>query len=418
MLTVLQGERRVGQLWTAERILHFRYDAEWRIAPDAFPLSPRLPLAIDSHSGDEVALFFSNLLPEGPVLAAILKLRRLPAGDLYAQLEAFGEDAAGAFAVVPEGQERQRTPHDQPYPLAAIQADLARLADHLPLLAQHGELRLSLAGAQNKIPVKYAEGAFWLPAGGAASTHILKPAIQPTRQFPDSVRNEALCLRLADACGLRAVEAAVVGVPEPVLVVRRYDRITVADSVQRFHQLDFCQLAGVLPDQKYEKDGGPSLAMVFSLVDRHAAAPARDRLALLDGVLFNYLIGNADAHAKNLAMQVEPGGRLRLAPLYDVLCTVIYPHLDTRMALAIGGEFRPEWVREANWRRFAESVQINPALLRKRALRLAKRMSDHLPRVAALPTVGADGRLVERIGQVIAQRTRWLAIHQAGLSQR
>lgn len=115
------------------------------------------------------------------------------------------------------------------------------MADHLPLLAQHGELRLSLARAQNKIPVQYAEGVFWLPAGRAASPHLLKPTIQPAWQFLDSVRNEALRLRLwQDACGLRAVEAVVVGAPEPVR--GRDDRVAVADvadSVQRLHPPDF-----------------------------------------------------------------------------------------------------------------------------------------------------------------------------------
>ena len=124
-------------------------------------------------------------------------------------------------------------------------------------------------------------------------------------------------------------------------------------QVQRLHQLDFCQLAGVLPDQKYAKDGGSGLADIFSMIDRYAAVPGRDRLQVLDWVVFNYLIGNADAHAKNLAMLVGAGNRLQLAPLYDLLCTSVYPQLDTRMAMAIGGEYRPEWVQQRHWQRFA-----------------------------------------------------------------
>ncbi|MBU0654809.1 MAG: type II toxin-antitoxin system HipA family toxin [Gammaproteobacteria bacterium] len=407
MLQVLYGNETVGQLWSEARELHFRYAHEWISSRSAFPLSPHLPISTQTWRGDEVLFFFSNLLPEGAVLDAILKLKRLPRGDVYAQLAAFGEDAAGAFSLVPEDEGRQRQPAWQPYSVEDIRADLERLADHLPLLFQHGELRLSLAGAQDKIPVHYADGQFQLPMGGAASTHILKPAIQPQKVFPDSVLNEAFCLHLARHCGLAAVKAEVVRLPEPVLVVERYDRRLQNGQVQRLHQLDFCQLAGVLPDQKYAKDGGPGLADIFGLIDRYAAVPGRDRLQVLDWVVFNYLIGNADAHAKNLAMLVGAGNRLQLAPLYDLLCTSVYPQLDTRMAMAIGGEYRPEWVQHRHWQRFAAEASINFSLLQKRGLALGKRVLEGIPPVATV--LGAEyNPLIASITGLVGKRAGWL----------
>lgn len=409
MLQVLYGKETVGQLWSEARELHFRYAPEWIRSRAAFPLTPHLPVSTQTWRGDDVLFFFSNLLPEGTVLDAILKLKRLPRGDVYAQLAAFGEDAAGAFSLVPEGEIRQRQPGYQPYPVEGIRADLERLADHLPLLFQHGELRLSLAGAQDKIPVRYADGQFQLPVGGAASTHILKPAIQPQKVFPEAVLNEAFCLRLARHCGLTAVNAEVVCLPEPVLVVERYDRRLQDGKVLRLHQLDFCQLAGVLPDQKYAKDGGPDLADIVGLIDRYAAVPGRDRLQVLDWVVFNYLIGNADAHAKNLAMLVGEGNRLQLASLYDLLCTSIYPQLDTRMAMAIGGEYRPEWVQHRHWQRFAAEASINFSLLQKRGLALAgKVLAGIQPVMAAL---GAeDSAVLGSVAELIRKRAGWLEL--------
>lgn len=411
MLQVLYATQAVGRLWSESRELCFQYADVWAQSPAAFPLTPRLPLGKNVWRGDDVLFFFSNLLPEGAVLDAILKLKRLPRGDVYTQLAAFGEDAAGAFAIVPEGDIHQRQASYQPYPLDAIRRDLARLANPVPLLLQHGELRLSLAGAQDKIPVRYAEGQFWLPVGGAASTHILKPAIQPEKLFPDAVLNEAFCLRLARHCGLDVARADVVRLPEPLLMVERYDRVWHEGQVQRLHQLDFCQLSGVLPDQKYAKDGGPTLADIFRLIDQYASVPGRDRLKVLDWVIFNYLLGNADAHGKNLAMLMTAGNRLSLAPLYDLLCTTVYPGLDTRMAMAIGGEYRPAWVHQRHWQRFAEESGVNATLLHKRSMTLSQRVLEGMTPVAAeLGMTG--GQLQTDIEAVVRKRAEWLATRQ------
>lgn len=411
MLDVLYDTTLVGRLWPEQRVLCFQYAPEWRNSSESFPLCPSLPMQEEPFASDAPALFFGNLLPEGPVLAAILKLKRLPEGDLYAQFKELGEDAAGAFSIVPAEVREKRTPSYRPYPQEELVRDIARIKENIPLLARQGELRLSLAGAQNKIPVLYADGQFSLPVQGAASTHILKPAITPEREFPDSVENEALCLRLAALTGLQAVEAEIAHIPGPLLIVRRYDRVANGATVLRLHQLDFCQLAGTLPDQKYEKDGGPSLDRIFQLIDRHSAQKARDRLAALDWVVFNYLIGNADAHAKNLALLQHGRTGLRLAPFYDLLCTAAYPSLDDTMAMSIGGEFRPEWVRERNWREFALTVGLNMTLFKKRALALGERLQQVLPAACASEGIEPGRPIAAKLGRTIQDRARKLAVN-------
>lgn len=381
MLAVLHARGRVGRLQPGPDGLAFAYDAAWLAMPGAFPLSPRLPLREAPWIGGEVAVFFANLLPEGALLDTLLRLQRVAAGNLYRQLEAFGRESAGAFAIVPEpeagaGAEPAKWTR---YHRSMLVEDLARLRDQVPLLARHAALRLSLAGAQDKIPVRYVDGELWLPEGGAPSTHILKPALQPGRLFPHAVHNEAFCLRLAGALDLAVPEVTLLDDPEPLLLVARYDRVVRGDDIERLHQLDACQLAGVLPAHKYEVDGGPGFRACFDMLDAHSATPAVDRLQLVDRLLFNVLVGNADAHGKNVSMLYGDDGRLRLAPAYDLLATGYWHDLSDDMAMAIGGERRPQWVQARHWQQLCAEVRLNPAQLRQRALALRDRALREAP---------------------------------------
>lgn len=402
MLAVVHARGRVGALRQTADVLEFEYAPEWRARADALPLSPRLALQDEPWRGDEVVFFFANLLPEGPVLDTLLQLRRLPRGNVYRMLEAFGRECAGAFAVVPEEEAAGRTPDGgyREYPREQLNEDLQRLRENIPLLGSHADLRLSLAGAQNKIPVRHAEGKLYLPEAGAASTHILKPTLQPARIYPDSIVNEAFCLRLAGALGLPVPAVTVLRDPQPLLLVERYDRVVVDGQVQRLHQIDLCQLAGRLPSSKYESDGGPGFRQCFALIDEFSAAPAVDRLRLVDAMLINFLVGNADAHAKNFSMLHGPDARLRLAPAYDILATGYWPRLAEPMAMAIGGERRPDWVMARHWQLFCEEVGLNPAQLRRRALDLAARA------VAVHFEIAADLEVPPRLLQYLGEKLR------------
>lgn len=408
MLDVLFNQQLVGKLNTIDRILSFEYDKNWLIQPAAFPLSPRLPLTPEVFKGEEVAYFFSNLLPEGPLLNAILKLKKLPAGDIYAQLEVLGEESAGAFSIVNERVIKKRHPHYKPYLVDDLHTDIKTIGNKLPLQLQHNQLRLSLAGAQDKLPVKYEDNHFWLPVDGAASTHIIKPQIIPAAAFPDSVWNEAFCLRLAKLVGLNSVNAEVLNIPEPILIVERFDRKYINNTIQRLHQLDFCQLGGFLPDQKYEKYHGPSFNTLFTLIDQYAHVPARERLQALNWLIFNFIIGNADAHAKNIAMLIMPEGKMRLAPFYDILSTAIYPSLGEEMAMKIGGEDRPRWITQQHWQQLASDIGINFTLMKKQALLLAKEIHSNIEKAATILGISSTHRIVKNIKKVIVDRTRKL----------
>jgi len=253
-----------------------------------------------------------------------------------------------------------------------------------PMLAGDSDMRLSLAGAQDKLPVLVVGDRIGLPLFGSPSTHILKPAIEG---IEGSVFNEGFCMALARAMGLDAAPSQIRRVQgQPYLLVKRYDRLPVehtpAAPTQRLHQEDFCQALGVPPELKYQNEGGPDLAKAFALLRSATRPNAPHVLKLLGSVLFNTLIGNHDAHAKNFSLLCTPQGAV-LAPMYDALCTAVYPQLTDKMAMKIGGKDRFAELHARHWEQFAVSAGLSPAQVKKQVKRVAERLPQQVRLVRA-----------------------------------
>jgi len=183
--------------------------------------------------------------------------------------------------------------------------------------------------------------------------------------FPALKFFKAFCMMLAQKMVLPAPPVKIRRGLDQLFIIERYDRSRdKSGQIVRMHQEDFCQALGFLPDQKYESEGGPSLKHCFTLLQEKSIRPAADRMALLRWVIFNFLIGNADAHAKNLAMIFTDRGP-RLAPFYDLICTQVYPDLTEKAAMRIGGENRPSWIQQKHWEKLGEAVAIKPGLIVK-----------------------------------------------------
>ena len=249
-------------------------------------------------------------------------------------LERIGGECAGAVSLLPEdsppptvGERRVRELSEKE--LEEIVAELPR---H-PLLAGHEGLRLSLAGAQSKLPVLILDAVVALPLGNTPSTHIIKP--EPDH-FPGLVAVEVLCMTLAKTIGLNVPSVSVrLAGDKPCIVVQRYDRTIDEDgSVTRVHQEDFCQALGFPPERKYQQEGGPLLRDCIGLLRDWSTIAALDIRDFLDGLIFNVLIGNADAHGKNYSILYHKGNR-RLAPLYDLVCTLAWPELSKTPQVSI-----------------------------------------------------------------------------------
>lgn len=313
------------------------------------PLSVSMRLTKDTFLDSIARPFFSGLLPDDIVRERLAKFLGVSEKNSFALLDAIGGECAGAIALYPEGQE----PPIEAVTESEILDDkkLSEILDLLkrrPLLAGEDNLRLSLAGAQDKIAVGIIDGNVALLKGSTPTSHILKPLIE---RVEDSVHNEFFCLTLAARIGLPAAKAEMCVVKgTPCLLIERYDRVLKHGKRVRLHQEDFCQALSIPPEKKYEREGGPTVVDCLRLLEKHSARPAADKLTLLHMLIFNYLIGNADCHGKNFSLLYGPDG-LRLAPAYDLMSTAIYPGIQKKTAMKIGGEYNPEKMFRRHWHR-------------------------------------------------------------------
>jgi serine/threonine-protein kinase HipA len=347
----------------------FAYDAAWLADSKAAALSFSLPKQAEPFKRSAVQAFFGGILPEEGQRTAIARALGVSADNEFRLLEYLGGEVAGALTLLPEG-ETPASPSDAASKLLDDDA-LVQLLDHLPLrpmLAGEDGLRLSLAGAQSKLPVRLIDGQIALPAPGQPTSHILKP---PISRFEGTTENEYFCMSLASAIRLdvAAVEMRVVA-ERPFLLVTRYDRsVGAGGRVTRLHQEDFAQALGVPSHRKYASEGGPIFPDCFALLRRAATRPAREILKLLDAAIFNLIIGNADAHAKNFSLLHSAGNRggpITLAPLYDLLSTIIYPNLHMKLAMKIGGKAVLEDIEPRHWERFAAEAGLGAPFVRAR----------------------------------------------------
>lgn len=361
VLDVYLNRNLAGRLREDRGKLSFAYEQAWLDSDLFLPLSVTMPRTADTFPDEVARPFFENLLPEGEIRAAIARLKRLSGRNTFGFLGEIGGDCAGAVSLWPHGEKPGGNEGYAELTDARLVEALAGMARR-PLLVVDDELRLSLAGAQNKLPVYYDGKRLSLPLGGAPSSHILKPGVPGFAQMP---ANEHFCMRLAAALGLPVPDSTILRKPDALYLVERYDRVRPSDgSLSRTHQIDFCQALSLPSRKKYEHEGGPSLPACFNVITRFSARPARDRLQLISWVIFNYLVGNADAHAKNLSLLITREG-VMLAPFYDLVSTAVYPELTDKLALKIGGENRPRWIRERHWENLAKNSGANPRIVRR-----------------------------------------------------
>lgn len=332
----------------------FQYNPEWTKKKNVPPLSLSLPIQEEAYHDEKARPFFTNLLPESIAREAVARKLGISPRNEFALLEALGGECAGAVSLLPEGV----TPKIQSnYRKLSVEAfhDLIESLPKKPFLAGEEGVRLSLAGAQEKIPLYIENKQIFLPLDAAPSSHIFKPNITGIH---GSVRNEAFCMALAERVGLAVPKVTVKTARDELYVIERYDRFKdEKGNLQRIHQEDFCQAMGLMAEIKYEAEGGPALADCFALIDQYSTNPVLDRKALLDWTMFNYFICNADGHAKNLSLLLRPD-EIRLAPFYDLMCTGVYEGISDKFAMKIGNENRPQWIQPRHWQRLAETVGI------------------------------------------------------------
>jgi serine/threonine-protein kinase HipA len=408
--------------------LSFSYDDAWRHGRDSVPLSLSLPLAAARYEHRSIETFLWGLLPDNErVLERWGRRFQVSAGNPFSLLTHVGEDCAGALQLTTPGR---LAALQEAGPGAVDWLDEADIADRLRQLREDQTAwrlsrdtgQFSLAGSQPKTAL-FFDGARWgVPSGRLPTTHILKP---PLAGFAGHVENE---LGLPTASS----EVRWFG-DEMVIVVARYDRAWTAEiaaaaaaeagaaarvaqletlartqPVLRLHQEDLCQALGVRPTLKYQNEGGPSPSDIVDLLREHSMSPAEDVDGFVDALAFNWLIGGTDAHAKNYSVLHRAGGRVRLAPLYDLASALLYPELDPtriKLAMRIGSEYRVLAVRARHWRELARALRVDEGATLARISHLATRMPGAVAAVRRrLDTPGLDQGRIARLEAVIATR--------------
>jgi serine/threonine-protein kinase HipA len=402
-LIVYLNSEAVGTLAQDDSdLLGFRYGPEWLNRPDAAPLSRSLPLRSEPFQGKHARPFFAGILPDQGPRRQIASILGISERNDFAMLERIGGECAGAVSLLPEGvpppdpgERRMRELSEK-----ELQEIIAELP-HRPLMAGQEGVRLSLAGSQDKLPVVIQESVIALPLGNTASTHIIKP--EPER-FPGLVATEVLCMTLAKAAGLNVPLVAIRPVGnKPCIVVQRYDRTISPDgAIVRVHQEDFCQALGFPPERKYQQEGGPLLRDCIAMLREWCTAPVLDIRDFLDGLIFNVLIGNADAHGKNYSLLYR-GGERRLAPFYDLVCTLAWPELSKTPAMKIGQGDSIETITPVHWKKMTQEAHLGWPMVRERIVELCQKTVNAL-REPCVRSAANDESTVDRVAGIIQER--------------
>jgi serine/threonine-protein kinase HipA len=409
MIDIFFDNLKVAAIGDADGRAQMLYEPSWIARGAAFPISLSIPLNTDAVGHDRIIPWLANLLPETH-LSEIGQQIGVSPQDVLGLLEHIGRDTAGALAIGtprPQADDFRRIKRDQ---------DLEKIINELPqkpfLVGEHG-VSMSLAGVQDKLPVAMVDGAMAIPINGTPSTHIVKP---DSPRLPGNVHNEAFCLKLAELVGLDAAEATPARAGKRLyLLIKRYDRTrTSTGRIVRIHQEDFCQMLGYFPSAKYEftstiVGGGPSLKIMFDGAARLVQPGAR--IPLLDAVIFNVLICNVDAHAKNYSVLIGAGGTSKLAPLYDLMCGDVYPRITKRLAQSINGRKEGVHVHGSDWQQLAKQVKLSPARTLRRVKELCELVPESAEEARKFVTLSPAGehQMLDAIIVAVKKRCRLIA---------
>ena len=383
----------------------FRYDETWVRAEEGRALSLSLPFSADLElRGNAVTNYFDNLLPDSAAIRRRLRSRfRARSAEAFDLLTAIGRDCVGAVQLLPPGEDPVgwNTVDAEPLDEARVERILASVTSDAPLgqRDEDAELRLSIAGAQEKTALLRMGRRWYLPHGATPTTHILKLPLglvgNMRADMSTSIENEWLCSRILRALGLPVAEAEMARFGDTkALVVTRFDRRWVgiehgAEQKARFRppqgawiarlpQEDFCQALGVGPDRKYQSDGGPSIQDCLAVLSNSEHAQEDQSDFVLTQFAF-WLIAATDGHAKNFSIQHRRGGSFSLAPLYDVLSA--WPIAKLAMGVKAGNmHYRLRDIQARHWQGLAAAV---PRDIWHRVLTLARNVDAALSEVEA-----------------------------------
>ena len=317
-------------------IWSFKYDSSWINNADNYPLCVDIPLSdqlqMDGSSKRHIQWFFDNLLPEEGARSLLARDINVHEADSFGILTIVGAESAGAITLSKEPLDT-RINRATALDFNALSERIARLPD-IPLNNKDSK-QMSIAGAQHKMLITLVDGQFYEPVGNMSSSHILKPEHSKPDLYWQTVRNEWFVMNLAKAIGLNVPNTAVYYFPAAAYVIERFDRTGCFPDQQRIHALDACQFLGLSRSTKYSLSNVEQL----NLFAEGLRTKGRAKITIFNWAVFNAIVGNTDAHLKNLSCLVSAQGAI-LSPMYDLICTAIYEqnngHLNSELSQQMG----------------------------------------------------------------------------------
>lgn len=404
-LNVWMNGLLVGEWTLAHGEEIFAYHASWLNHPQTRPLSLSLPFLPNNaaHRGAVVNAYFDNLLPDSDIIRRRLaQHHRLSDSAPFTLLAALGRDCVGALQLLPEDETPQNLQCiiGEPLDDAAIAALLQQTVQPgLPgQRNSDADLRLSIAGAQEKTALLQHAGRWQRPLGSTPTTHIFKLPLGLVggmqADMRSSVENEWLCAQLVAAFGLPVARCDIAHFEaQKVLVVERFDRRLSSDGrwLMRLPQEDLCQATATPPYLKYQADGGPGIARILDILAGSENSETDRRQFFKAQVVF-WLLAATDGHAKNFSLFHLPGGRYRATPLYDILSA--HPVIGhgagkvapqkAKLAMAVRGQsnhYLIERIQPRHWLAQARSSGLTEAWADELLNELADNTSEILQKI-------------------------------------
>lgn len=432
VVNVFKDDRFVGRLTSTDRgLVTFAYD-ESVLGDQRAVVSVRLPVRPKPYESRDVLPCFENLLPEGDLRRMLALATKRAPSDVVGMLGVFGGECAGALTLWTEGTGPADPPQYAPCDAAGLVAAFGSAAEVAGLLATIRRGRLSMSGAQDKLvldrrPPRRTEGAashdaavpvYRFPVAGAPGTVLVK---RDRGNFPGLVQAELVGMHLMAAAGVPTAVHGCCALDASVYETARFDRVPQEDGrVVRLHAEDGCQLTGRTSREKYAQSGGPGFQELAAAFRRFGTDAVTDIDMLCRWALANIAIGNRDAHAKNVSMLRGRDGAFRLAPAYDVVCTLAYPHLDEVFALRFGGALRLAELSRHTLRKAAREFGLTEARVAELADDVTRRVVAALPdaleyaerEAGAHPVLAIIGQVVRDVAS--ATRERLLDTRGAG----
>ena len=390
-----------------DEVYSFEYTNEWK--QSGYEISPHLAFDKTLSSG-VIKRFLENLLPEGKGLDDLTSFTHISKNNIFGLIQAMGFETSGALSF--GRTHKDTTPLFRPI----TEKELTQRIDEIEsksIIIWDKKQRLSLAGVQEKLPVLLKDGELGLADGGLSSTHILK---FQTKRNENIVVNEYFCMSLAKEAGLMVAEVSLRKYGEhPVLMVERFDRVISKDTVKRLHIIDGCQMLDLPSSYKYERNfgssrdvenirEGASFTKLFEAANL-CEVPATAKLQLLDWAIYTLIIGNADAHGKNISFFVNSSG-ITVAPYYDMLSIIMHEGVDHELAMAYGDEFDVDKILGYPLRDFAAETGLNPKLVSTRIKILCKNVQKTLDNHTIDMTLfgNTEKNFIDRLHLLISKR--------------